>query len=74
MDDDDLVYVDSPQIDIKNDIYSLICASLPSKIIKKGATLPKEGKGYRVLTEEEILKEKESTKDSRWSVLDDLEF
>ena len=73
-DDDELIYISSPQIDLKEYIYSLICTSLPSKIIKKGATLPKDGKGYRVLTEEEFQKEKEKTPDPRWACLDDIEL
>ena len=73
-DDEDLIYITSPKIDLKNYIYSLICASLPSKIIKKGATLPKDGKGYRVLTEEDFIKEKESKPDPRWACLDDIEL
>lgn len=74
IDDEDLIYIDNPQIDLKPYIYSLICTSLPTRIIKKGATLPKDGNGYRVLTEEELLKEKEKRPDPRWAALDDIEL
>ena len=40
------------------------------KVVKKGATLPKGGKGYEVITEEEYYKKKEESVDPRFSALD----
>lgn len=58
-------------IDIDNILITLIVSSIPMKVIKKGAKLPESGDGYRVISEEEALKEK---KPSCFDVLDDLEF
>lgn len=69
IDDEEVIYCKDPRIDLTYHIYSLICASIPMKVIKKGATLPKDGKGYRVLTEEEAQEEKKNRIDPRWAKL-----
>ena len=75
IDDDDHIYYEPNIIfDIDPYILSLIIASVPIKIVKKGAKLPDSGEGYRVLSEEEYLKEQASKKDSRWAALDDIEL
>ena len=73
-DDDDIIYEEKPIFDLDPYILGLIIAETPMKIVKKGAKLPDSGKGYRVLSEEEYLKEKEEKKDPRWSKLDDIEL
>lgn len=73
-DDEDIIHLESPQIDIDELVYSMILVSIPKKVIKKGAKRPESGQGYRVLTEEELKKEKENKKDNRWDILDSIEF
>ena len=73
-DDEDIIYEEKPIFDLDPYIYELIITETPMKIVKKGAKLPESGDGYRVLSEDEYLKEKEEKKDSRWSKLDDVEL
>lgn len=74
MDDDELIFTNETKIDLKPYIYSVIVTNRPMKVIKKGASRPESGNGYRILTEEEFKKEKETKTDSRWSKLDDLDL
>lgn len=73
-DDDVLIAMDSTIIDLKPYIYSMIVAAIPLKVVKKGAVPPSDGVGYRVLSEEEFEKEKNTKTDSRWNALDDLDL
>lgn len=73
-DDEEIIHLENPQIEMDELIFSMILVSIPKRVIKKGAKRPESGNGYRVLTEEELLKEKESKKDSRWDILDSIEF
>ena len=73
-DDDTIFYEKNPIFDIDPYVLSLIVSEVPAKIIKKGAELPDNGSGYRVLSEEEYEKEQASKKDSRWNVLDDIDL
>ena len=73
-DDEETIFEDKPIFDLDPYILELIITEVPMKIVKKGAKLPDSGNGYRVLSEEEYLKEKEEKKDSRWSKLDDVEL
>lgn len=68
--DEDEFEIKGENIDIDEIVLTLIVASVPMKVVKKGATLPKGGDGYRVLSEEDALKEKKS---SPFDVLDNLE-
>ena len=60
--------------DIDPYVLSLIVSEIPAKIIKEGATLPKDGKGYRVLSEDKYLEEQKNKKDPRWDILDDIDI
>lgn len=71
--EDDILYVPTPDIDLNAYIFGLILLEVPPKVVKRGAKLPKEGKGYRVLTEEEFIKEKEAAGDPRFVALDKFE-
>lgn len=73
-DDEDIIYVDKPIFEIDEYILELIIAEVPLKLIKKGAKLPSSGVDYRVISEDEYLKEKSKKVDSRWSKLDDIEI
>ena len=74
LEDEDIIYADKPIIDMDEYILGIILASLPSKIVKKGAKLPSDGAGYRVMSEDDYLKEKANKKDSRFDILDNIEF
>ena len=61
-------------IDLDPHILALILAEVPHNIVKSGASLPKSGDGYRVLSEEEYLLEKKNKKNSAFDILDTIEF
>lgn len=74
--DSDTIYYE-PENEINFDDYALsyIIASVPHNIHKKGAKLPDGGNGYRVLTEEDLAKERASgKKSSPFDCLDDLDL
>ena len=73
-DDENLIYEKGNIIDLDPHILSLILSRVPIKVIKEGAEPPEDGSGYRVLSEDEYVKEREERKDSRWSALDDLDI
>ncbi len=68
--DENIVFVKGDVIDLHPYILGLIITEIPMKVVKKGAKLPKGGKGYEVITEEEYYKKKEESVDSRFSALD----
>ncbi len=83
--EDELSFTDDPEdessnyapgnlIDLDDYILALILAKVPPKVVKKGAKLPEDGSGYRVLTEEELAKERANKTDSRWDALDDIDL
>lgn len=61
-------------INLDEHIFNLLSASVPSRPIAPKAKRPESGKGYRVLSEDDYLKEKEEKYDSRFDALKDLEF
>lgn len=73
-DDEDIIYEDKPIFDVDGYILQLIIGEVPIKLVKKGAKLPESGEDYRVISEDEYLKEKSEKKDPRWSKLDDIEL
>ena len=73
-DDEDTYYTKDNIIDLDEYVLGILLANVPVKIVKKGAKLPQNGKGYRVLTQDEYDKEKENNVDHRWDKLDEIEF
>ena len=61
-------------IDLEGVIIALIDNSVPLNVTKPGAKKPDGGEGYRVLSEEELLKERQNARDPRWAALDDIEL
>lgn len=61
-------------IDLDPYILGLIISEIPTKVTANNETLPTDGVGYRVLTEDELNKEKSERKDPRWSKLDDIKL
>lgn len=72
--DDTCEYEEGTIIDLDEKILALVLSQVPPKVVKKGAKLPESGNGYRVLTEDELAKERENKQDSRWDALDNLDF
>ena len=72
--DDSSYFEESNEIDLKPYILAFILDKVPHTAIKKGATKQKDGVGYRILTEEELEKEKSEKSDPRWAKLDEIEF
>ena len=72
--DEDCYYQKSPIIDMDEYILGILLANVPVRIIKKGAKLPSDGQGYRVLHQEDYEKEKENTTDPRWDKLDSVKI
>lgn len=68
--DENIIFVKGDVIDLHPFILGLIVTEIPMKVVKKGASLPKGGKGYEVITEEEYYKKKEENTDPRFSALD----
>lgn len=75
MSDEDLYFEPNNEIDLDPYIFSFIIASVPHNVHKKGAKLPEPGNGYRVISEEEYLKEQQTKKHSSpFDALDDLDL
>lgn len=72
--DDDAFLIDSNVLDLNPFILDMITSSIPMKPVSKGAKLPHCGKGYRVITEEDLAAEKQLKSDPRFDVLDDLDL
>ena len=62
------------EIDLDPHILALILAEVPHTLTKSGASLPKSGNGYRVLSEDDYLKEKNHKGNSAFDILDTIEF
>lgn len=71
-DSESCFYEPNPIIDLDPYILGIIFSEVPVKVVKKGAKLPDSGKGYRVITEDELLKEKSERVDPRWAALDSI--
>ena len=72
--DDYCELIEGNIIDLDEKLLALILSKVPPQVVKKGAKLPESGNGYRVLTEDELAKERENKTDSRWDVLDNLDL
>ena len=72
--DEDVIHIDNPIFEIDPYILDLIISEIPLKIVKPGAKLPEAGDGYRVMSEDEYLKENSEKKDHRWDKLDDIKI
>ena len=72
--DETLIYIDSNTLELEPYILGLIITEIPSRVIKEGATLPRGGKGYEVITEEEYYERHEENVDPRFAGLDDFDL
>lgn len=72
--DDSSYFEEKNEIDLKPYILGFILDKVPHTAVKKGASKPKDGVGYRILTEEELEAEKSKTVDPRWAKLDEIDI
>ncbi len=70
--DDDTILVDNDELNLDEIVYSLIITTLPIKLTKKGERAP-HGEHFRVLSEDEYLKE-ESSQGNPFDKLKDLDL
>lgn len=73
MESEDVFFVPEGYIDLNEEIYSLIIASLPLVLHKEGEEYPK-GENYRVLSEDDLIKEDEDISNSPFDKLKDLDL
>jgi len=74
-DSDEIIYEPGNEIEMDNYVFSYIIASVPHNIHKKGAKLPENGNGFRVMSEDDYIKEKVSKKKaSPFDALDDIDI
>ena len=74
-DSDEIIYEPGNEIVMDDYVFSYIIASVPHNVHKKGAKLPENGNGYRVLSEDDYIKEKASKKKaSPFDALDDIDI
>lgn len=72
--DEELIPYSGNFIDMDKYLFDLLSASIPSSPKAPGATLPSEGKGYRVIKEDDFLKEKSEAGNNKFDALKDLDF
>ena len=72
--DEDCIEYKGTSIDMDHYIFNLLSASVPLSPKAPNAKAPKSGNGYRVLSEDEFIKEKEEEGNSQFDALKDLEF
>ena len=72
--DDDLIIYKGNSIELDKYIFDAISASIPPSPKAPGAKLPSSGKGYRVISSDEFVKEKENRTNSQFDALEGLEF
>lgn len=70
----DAYYIKENTVYLDPIILDLIMGEIPTRVIKKGAKLPKEGEGYRVLSEDELKKQKEEEYNPAFDKLKDLDL
>ena len=71
---EDCYYEPGVEIDLNPHILALILAEVPHNLVKNGASLPKSGNGYRVLSEDDFEKERKSRGNRAFDILDSIEF
>ena len=72
--DDDCIEFKGNTIELDPYIFNLLSASVPLSPKAPNAKAPTSGKGYRVLSEEEFVGEKEEKGNSQFDALKDLDF
>lgn len=71
---DDIQIYKGNYIDLDPYIFNLLSAAVPTSPKAPGAKLPSSGKNFRVISEDEYVKEKTETTDPRFDKLKDLDL
>ncbi|MGX8680348.1 MAG: YceD family protein [bacterium] len=69
--DEDVIEAKRDTADLTPVIFTEIMMAVPMRVVKEGATMKREGKGWRVIKESEIQKEEEDPIDPRLAKLKD---
>ena len=72
--DEDCIEYKGTSIELDQYIFNLLSASVPLSPKAPNAKSPASGNGYRVISEDEFLKEKEEGGNSPFDALKDLDF
>ena len=72
--DDDIIVYKGNFIELDQQIFDIISSSIPLSPKAPNAKLPDSGRDYRIISDEELKKEKEQSFDSRFDKLKDLDF
>lgn len=73
-DDDDTILYKGNVIDLDDYIFNLLSACVPISPKAPNAKIPSDGKGYRVISDSELMKEKKETGNSKFDCLKDLDL
>lgn len=73
-DDDDCIEIRGNTIELDPYIFNLLSASVPLSPKAPNAKAPISGKGYRVLSEDDFVSEKEEAGNSQFDALKDLDL
>lgn len=65
---------ESGKVDMDELALTILISSLPIRLVREGSSLPRGGKGYRVLSEEEAKKSHKEDLSSRFKALDDVKI
>ena len=69
----DAYYVKGNYVELDPIVLDLVIGEIPTRVIKKGAKIKKEGEGYRVLSEDELRKQKENEYNPAFDKLKDFD-
>ena len=72
--DDDLIVYKGNVIDLDEYVFNILSAAVPLSPKSKGAKMSAEGKGYRVISEEDLAKEMSDKGNSAFDCLKDLDL
>ena len=72
--DEDCIEYKGTSIEMDHYIFNLLSASVPLSPKAPDAKAPESGKGYRVLSEDDFIKEREEQGNSQFDALKDLDF
>ena len=72
--DEDFIIYKGNKIELDEYIFDLVSASVPLSPKAPGATLPKSGKGYRVISEDSLVEEEANKGNSKFDKLLDLDL
>lgn len=72
--DEDVIIYKGNFIDMDEYIYDIISSNVPLSPKSKDAKLPKDGKYYRVISDEDLKAEKEKSGNSAFDILDKLDL